>query len=142
MRGMRPVAMGMWVLRVRGSAHSPLRRSATGGPLRASLMSCAVLAAAFLTACGSARGVGLKRIGSFDSPTYVAGAPGFPKLLFVVEQPGRVEVLRGGHRLSSPFLDISDLVGSGGERGLLSIAFPPDYVKSRRFYVYYTDETG
>jgi len=102
----------------------------------------AALAAVFLAACGSAQGVSLKLIGSFDSPTYVTGAPGFPKLLFVVEQPGRVEVLRRGHRLTRPFLDISDLVGSGGERGLLSIAFPPDYAKSKRLYVYYTDETG
>jgi glucose/sorbosone dehydrogenase len=105
----------------------------------------AALLALSLTACGSgsAQGVGLKRIGSFDSPTYVAGAPGFPKLLFVVEQPGRVEVLRGGHRLRRPFLDIRGLVDyDGGERGLLSVAFPPDYPRSRRFYAYYTDHAG
>ena len=52
-------------------------------------------------------------------------------------------VLRGGHRLSRPFLDIDRLVSDdGGERGLLSIAFPPDYRKSRRFYVYYVDNAG
>jgi glucose/arabinose dehydrogenase len=87
-------------------------------------------------------GVALKRIGSFDNPVYVAGAPGFRELLFVVEQPGRVRVLRGGRRLRRPFLDISGLVGFGGERGLLSIAFPPDYRRSRRLYVYYTDRQG
>jgi glucose/arabinose dehydrogenase len=87
-------------------------------------------------------GVALKKIGSFDRPVYVAGAPGFPKLLFVVEQPGRISVLRGGHRLSKPFLDISGKVSYGGERGLLSVAFPPDYGQSRRFYVYYTDDAG
>ncbi len=87
--------------------------------------------------------VGLKRIGNFDHPTYVAGAPGFPKLLFVVEQPGRVRVLRRGHALRKPFLDLRGLVGyDGGERGLLSIAFPSDYRKTRRFYVYYTDRDG
>jgi hypothetical protein len=107
----------------------------------------AALVAALLTlslaACGSAQGIGLKRIGSFDSPTYVTGAPGFPKLLFVVEQPGRIAVLRGGHRLRRSFLDIRDLVGyDGGERGLLSIAFPPDYARSGRVYVYYTDNAG
>jgi Glucose / Sorbosone dehydrogenase len=95
-----------------------------------------------LAACGSAQGVGLKRIGRFDSPTYVSGAPGFPKLLFVVEQPGRVEVLRSGRKLPHPFLDVRSLVGFGGERGLLSVAFPPDYARSRRFYVYYTDNAG
>lgn len=86
--------------------------------------------------------VALKKIGSFDHPVYIAGAPGFPKLLFVVEQPGRISVLRGGRRLSKPFLDIRGQVSYGGERGLLSVAFPPDYAQSRRFYVYYTDNAG
>jgi glucose/arabinose dehydrogenase len=90
----------------------------------------------------AAKGVALKRIGHFDRPVYVAGAPGFPRLLFVVEQRGRVDVLRGGRRLGHPFLKISGLVSFGEERGLLSIAFPPDYKRSRRFYVYYTDNRG
>jgi glucose/arabinose dehydrogenase len=90
----------------------------------------------------AAKGVALKRIGHFDRPVYVAGAPGFPRLLFVVEQRGRVDVLRGGRRLGHPFLEISGLVSFGEERGLLSIAFPPDYKRSRRFYVYYTDNRG
>jgi len=113
-----------------------------------------------LPACGSAEGpspegtrtaptatvargrLALKQIGRFDQPVYVTGAPGFPKLLFVVEQEGVVEVLSGGHRLGQPFLDIRGDVSSGGERGLLSIAFPPDYAGSGRFYVYYTDAAG
>jgi glucose/arabinose dehydrogenase len=107
----------------------------------------ALLFALALPACGSAQqphkaGVGLKQIGRFESPVYVTGAPGFPKILFVVEQEGTVRVLRGGHELGRPFLDISSLISSGGERGLLSIAFPPDYKQSRRFYVYYTDPQG
>jgi glucose/arabinose dehydrogenase len=118
-----------------------LKRARTGS-LAAALLGLALV----LPACGSAKppaaGVGLKQIGRFESPVYVTGAPGFPKLLFVVEQPGRVEVLRDGRRLGRPFLDISDLVSYEGERGLLSIAFPPDYAQSRRFYVYYTDNAG
>ncbi|HEX5763666.1 MAG TPA: PQQ-dependent sugar dehydrogenase [Solirubrobacterales bacterium] len=86
--------------------------------------------------------VGLKRIGSFASPVYVTGAPGYPRLLFVVEQAGTIRVLSGGKRLPRPFLDIRDLVSFGGERGLLSIAFPPDYRQSGRFYVYFTDGEG
>jgi glucose/arabinose dehydrogenase len=86
--------------------------------------------------------VALRKIGDFDNPVYVAGAPGSPRLLFVVEQPGRVAVLRGGHRLRHPFLDISGLVSFEGERGLLSIAFPPDYAKSGRLYAYYTNNQG
>lgn len=62
--------------------------------------------------------------------------------MFVVEQEGRVMVLRKGKKLNRPFLDIRGRVQSGGERGLLSIGFPPDYRKSKRFYVYFTDGTG
>ncbi len=117
----------------------------------------AAIALAGLTACGAggsqdrggagaqarqAKGVGLKKIGEFDSPVYITGAPGLPTLLFVVEQGGTVRVLHGGHELNRPFLDIGGLISSGGERGLLSIAFPPDYRSSRRFYVYYTDPQG
>ncbi len=86
--------------------------------------------------------VGLKKVGNFREPVYVTGAPGFPKLLFVVEQQGRVVVLRGAHRLPKPFLDLGGEISAGGERGLLSIAFPPDYAQSRRFYAYYTDPRG
>jgi glucose/arabinose dehydrogenase len=121
----------------------------------------ALLLALLLPACGSASdtastsgtasaqrdrsaatGVALKKVGSFDAPVYVTGAPGFPKLLFVVEQPGTIVVLREGHQLGKPFLDLRDQVSYGGERGLLSVAFPPDYARSKRFYVYYTDGAG
>ncbi|HET8566145.1 MAG TPA: PQQ-dependent sugar dehydrogenase [Solirubrobacterales bacterium] len=117
----------------------------------------ALLPALSLPACGSASdstghvspgaarargGVALKKVGSFDAPDYVAGAPGFPQLLFVVEQPGEIAVLKNGRRLRRPFLDIRNQVAYGGERGLLSVAFPPDYAESRRFYVYYTDNAG
>jgi glucose/arabinose dehydrogenase len=95
------------------------------------------------SAAKSGSGVALKKIGSFDHPVYVTGAPGFPKLLFVVEQPGRVAVLSNGHRLSRPFLDIRGMVGyDEAERGLLSIAFPPDYAQSKSFYVYYVNRAG
>jgi glucose/arabinose dehydrogenase len=124
--------------------------------VRPAALVAAVLALLALPACGSAQqppeagperrpggGVALKKVGSFDSPTFVAAAPSFPRLLFVTEQEGRVEVMRGGRRLARPFLDVRGLVGyDGGERGLLSIAFPPDYRQSRRFYVYYTDNDG
>jgi glucose/arabinose dehydrogenase len=85
----------------------------------------------------------LRQIGKFEHPVYIAGAPGFPKLLFVVEQEGEIAVLKGGKRLGKPFLDIRDQVGyDGAERGLLSVAFPPDYAASGRFYVYYVDKGG
>jgi hypothetical protein len=92
---------------------------------------------------GGSGGVALRQIGSFDEPVYVTGAPGFPRLLFVVEKPGRIAVFDHGRRLARPFLDISDRVGEmDNEEGLLSVAFPPDYRRSKRFYVYYTDPAG
>jgi hypothetical protein len=60
----------------------------------------------------------------------------------VVERAGRIVVVRSGHKLKTPFLDIHNQVSGGGERGLLSTAFAPDYSKSGRFYVDYTDTSG
>lgn len=84
----------------------------------------------------------LRRVGSFDQPLYVTSPPGDASRLFVVEQPGRIRVIRGGRKLSTPFLDISGKVGCCGERGLLSMAFAPNFVRTHRFYVDYTDTNG
>ena len=83
----------------------------------------------------------LLRLGSFDQPTYLT-APRGDRRRFVVERPGRIRVVSGGRVLGTPFLDISELVTTGGESGLLSMAFAPDYARSGRFYVYYTDSDG
>src|SRR4051812_32584242 len=90
----------------------------------------------------AARGASLKRIGTFSSPVYVTAPPADTHRLFVVEQAGRIRVVKDGHKLAKPFLDISSQVQSGGERGLLSMAFAPDYKSSGRFYVYFTDHDG
>jgi len=84
----------------------------------------------------------LVQVASFQQPVEIKAAPGFRDLMFVVEQEGRVMVLRKGKKLRTPFLNIKGKVQSGGERGLLSIGFPPDYKRSKRFYVYFTDGTG
>src|SRR5438034_924042 len=62
--------------------------------------------------------------------------------LFVVEQAGRVKIVEHGRVLPTPFLDIVDSVDSGGERGLLRLAFHPSYATSGWFYVNYTDRHG
>ena len=84
----------------------------------------------------------LVRVGFFRSPLYVTSPPGDRRRLFVVEQGGRIRVIRDGRTLFVPFLDISREVTAGGEQGLLSMAFAPDYVTSGRFYVYFTDRAG
>jgi hypothetical protein len=105
------------------------------------------VAAVLLVGCGedgaSARGaVGLKRIGTFAEPVHVTAPPGDRRRVFVVERGGRIRVLVDGKRRAQPFLDIHSQVSSGGERGLLSLAFAPDYAESGRFYVDYTDTRG
>ncbi len=80
----------------------------------------------------------LVQVGRFSAPVYVAAPAGDRRRFFVVEQPGRILVVKDGATLARPFLDIRSLVSFGGERGLLSMAFPPDYATSGRFYVYYT----
>jgi glucose/arabinose dehydrogenase len=84
----------------------------------------------------------LDDIGDFRSPVYVDDAPGATGLLFVVEQRGKIVVMDEGIEQAEPFLDIRDQVQFGGEEGLLSVAFHPDYDTNRRFYVYYTTNTG
>ena len=95
-----------------------------------------------VTASASAAGVRLAPVGNFDQPLYVTAPPGDRRRVMVVEQPGRVILVRDGRRLARPFLDIRSRVTSGGEQGLLGLAFAPDYAKSGRFYVYYTRRDG
>jgi hypothetical protein len=69
-------------------------------------------------------------------------APGSDPRLFIVEQAGRIRVVRDGRLLDRPFLDLTEKVGYGGERGLLSMAFHPHYPDNGWFYVNYTDRRG
>ena len=84
----------------------------------------------------------LARIGTFNSPLYVTAPPGDKRRLFVVNQRGRIDEVLDGQKLGTPFLDLSGRISCCGERGLLSMAFAPDYASSRRFYVYYTNRSG
>lgn len=74
-------------------------------------------------------------------PIYLTSAPGDPRL-FVVGQDGVVTVHQGSGALIGTFLDIDPLVSSVGERGLHSIAFPPDYDTSQVFYASYSNNSG
>ena len=107
----------------------------------------AVLAAgaALVAPASSARSAALRlvRVASgLHSPLYVTGLRSEPGRLYVVEQAGRIVVLDHGRVRAQPFLDIRSLVRSGGEQGLLSVAFDPGYATNRRFYVDYTDRSG
>lgn len=84
-----------------------------------------------------------KLVEGFDRPVYVAHAGDDSGRLFVVEQPGRIRIVRDGALVEEPFLDIVDQVESGGnEQGLLGIAFHPQYKENGYLYVNYTALDG
>ena len=89
-----------------------------------------------------AQGVRITPIATVSQPSHVAQPPGDPRHLYVTEQAGRVRVLRDGQLLARPFLDVSRSVSTTGERGFFSIAFGPDFARSRLFYVSYADRRG
>ena len=72
-----------------------------------------------------------------DRSVHITNAGDGSGRLFVVEQPGRIRVIRDDTLLPAPFLDISSRVATGGEQGLLSVAFPPGYARKGHFYVSY-----
>ncbi|MCW2997182.1 MAG: Glucose/sorbosone dehydrogenase-like protein [Solirubrobacterales bacterium] len=85
--------------------------------------------------------VRLVQVGTASSPVAIAAAPGDTSRLYVAEQRGAITVLKGG--VTSTFLDLSQRITAAapdafGERGLLGLAFAPDFATSRRFYVYFT----
>ncbi|NLG07684.1 MAG: PQQ-dependent sugar dehydrogenase [Deinococcales bacterium] len=130
---------------------TPGARRPRGRSLRGPALLCSLL----LAACGPSGGPGGPRPPGPSGPpqsgvvgleTVVTGLA-FPAgvahagddRLFVLELGGTVRVVRDGALLPTPFLDLTDRVGEGGEGGLLGLAFPPDHASSGVFYVYYTD---
>lgn len=79
-------------------------------------------------------------LSGLDSPVYVTNARDGSNRLFIVEQTGRIKILPPGAAapLSTPFLNLSAKISGGGERGLLGLAFHPQYATNRRFFVNYT----
>lgn len=75
-----------------------------------------------------------------ENPVHITHAGDGSGRLFVVEQAGRIRIIQNGALLATPFLDIIANVSCCGERGLLSVAFPPDYASKQYFYVNYTRE--
>ena len=76
-----------------------------------------------------------------DAPIFLTAPPGDSRL-FILERPGRIRVLQNGNLLATPFLDISPLTTTSGERGLLSMAFHPQYASNGYFFIYYTNLAG
>jgi glucose/arabinose dehydrogenase len=112
-------------------------------------LSALALAAIFLVGCSAARADAasasarlVKVRGGLGDALYVTGAPGQPNRLFIVQQSGRILIQDRGRMLRRPFLDISSSTVAGGERGLLGLAFHPDYAVNGLFYVNFTNRAG
>jgi len=75
-------------------------------------------------------------------PVSITSAGDYSGRVFVVEQGGTIQILLNGVKLPTPFLDIHTIISCCGERGLLGLAFPPNYASVGHFYVYYTDLNG
>jgi uncharacterized protein (TIGR03437 family) len=94
----------------------------------------------FLMAQDSIRLITL--VTGLSNPVEIQSAKDGSGRLFVLEQVGRVRIIRDSVVKPAPFLNIAARVSSGGERGLLGIAFPPDYARKQYFYVNYTNTAG
>lgn len=105
-------------------ASSPTAPPADGGPLPPALK---LAVQPFVT--------------GLSSPLFLT-APVADGRVFIVEQGGRIRIVRNGALQATPFLDISSRISSGGERGLLSVAFHPQYAANRLLYVYDTAPNG
>lgn len=79
----------------------------------------------------------------FDQPVFATAAPDAPDRLFIVEKTGQIKILNPATGTTTTFLDIPDgQLSTGGEQGLLGLAFHPDYASNGKFYVYMVDEGG
>jgi glucose/arabinose dehydrogenase len=81
---------------------------------------------------------GMVYASGFSQPVAFVQDPANAAIQYVVEQAGRIRVINNGVVQGAPFLNLTSVVLSGGERGLLGLAFPPDYASSGRFYVNFT----
>ncbi|MFL5779072.1 MAG: PQQ-dependent sugar dehydrogenase [Chloroflexota bacterium] len=78
----------------------------------------------------------------FSQPVLVTNAGDGSGRLFVVEQTGLIRIISGRSTLATPFIDLRAAISTGGERGLLGLAFHPNYPTVPYFYVNFTDRNG
>jgi glucose/arabinose dehydrogenase len=104
---------------------------------------CLVAAGLLLSGCGGSSSppigsIALQPLASgVSSPLGLEQPADGSNRLFVVEQGGTIHIVQNGTVLPQPFLDISGRVITGGEMGLLGLAFHPEFVQNRKFYVNY-----
>jgi glucose/arabinose dehydrogenase len=101
------------------------------------------LASSSTTGAAGAATVALTQVASgLDSPLQLTNARDGSGRLFVVEQTGKIKLIKAGVVQGTPFLDLSDEISHGGEQGLLGLAFHPSYKTNGLFYVNFTRANG
>ena len=141
--------LAILVLATAAGCADPVRPTASAAPsvvpeptASASAPGSAAPAPASAGPLGSAPTLALEPVvDGLSQPVDIAWRAEDPTSLFVVEQGGRIRIVRDGALVETPFLDISGIVTAGGEQGLLGMAFAPDDA-GRRFFVYYTALDG
>lgn len=109
------------------------------------MLACAVsaLALAVLSVSpASAQFRGRVYASGLTRPLAFVQDPSNAAVQYVAQQDGLIRIIAGGSLLPSPFLDLSGVITTGGERGLLGVAFPPGYASSGRFYVTFVNSEG
>jgi len=138
-------ALALLVLAACGDDDGPAASDATPRRDAAARRDAGPTTDALTAACQPVSGTHLRLEpvpGDLVRPVFATSAPGDPRL-FVVEQSGLIRVVKDGAMLPDPFLDITATVlDEGGEQGLLGLAFHPDWIHNRRFFVFYTAGGG
>ena len=101
-----------------------------------------LVAAVLLPAAAEAQLFSRVYVSGLNQPLAFIQDPSDPTVQYIVEKPGRIKVVKNGVLRSQLFLDLTAFINDDGERGLLGLAFPPDYGSSRRFYVNFTNNDG
>ncbi|MFC4688748.1 PQQ-dependent sugar dehydrogenase [Epilithonimonas pallida] len=98
----------------------------------------------FLAACLSAQTISLENfVSGISNPVEIVASPTSDNRLFVVQQSGTIKIVNeNGTIAPDNFLNISNLITFGGERGLLGLAFHPQFLTNRYFFVYYNNLQG
>src|SRR3954464_15988487 len=109
------------------------------------VLALVAIAVSALSPAGVAAAVGITLspvVSGLDSPTQISNAHDGTNRLFVVEQRGTIRVIQNGVLQPGYFLDIRSKVEDGGERGLLGLAFHPQFASNHYLYVFYTRNGG
>jgi glucose/arabinose dehydrogenase len=133
------------VLPAAGTASTGARHSAAAGPAGSAGSAPSVADSAPVAPDFDPNGISItfQSVASgFSSPVLVTNAGDGSNRLFVVEQGGRIKIITNGNVLGTPFLDIHNGISTGGERGLLGLAFHPNFETNHKLYVNFTNTSG